>query len=484
MNARYLRYILLPLAMFAAGVAAYSPAQLGAQENVSTDSYFGIVDGHWRPQAADELGVSWNRITFDWARIQPDGPGDFNTEAVRPEWLHYDAQHQRQVVGLIINTPAWASASGTPTAVPDGLYLPVDSPENHWAVFLRQLVETYAPQGIHHWIIWNWPDTPQTFEGSIEDYYRLVKIAHSVIKPLDEEAEIFLGGLVWWYDIATERERWLARFLAIALADPTATDNNNYFDGVTLSILIRPTPFGGLNSTTDSVGDITRTIRQQLNDAGLADKHIWITELNASPTLDLMGGLPNATSGISLEQQADFVVQGMATALAAGAERVAVFRLFDADFSPGETPPYGLLRHDNTRRPAFDGYASVIQTFSGTISATAGRSTNSRLVVLNQADRTVFVMWSAGTQPVDYWVEARFDDTFTLTDPLGNTLPEPRFSVGPGDATVLVIETPPAIPDRSGAVLVSGSPRIFILNTTEDRDVWASLGDATGVQVH
>jgi hypothetical protein len=39
--------------------------------------------------------------------------------------------------------------------------------------------------------------------------------------------------------------------------------------------------------------------------------------------------------------------------------------------------------------------------------------------------------------------------------------------------------------DRSGAVLVSGAPRILILENTEDRDVWAWLGgDTQAVQLH
>lgn len=453
---------------------------------------FGIVEGYWRPDAMHDLGVSWERITFDWSRFQPDGPGDFNHEAVRGEWLRHDFDNHREVVGMIINTPVWASASGLPTAVPDGLYRPPDSPENYWAIFLRQLGEIYAPLGIHRWIIWNKPDIrsgdpgqSHTFDGNAEDYYRLVKVAHNALRSVDDKAEVFLGGLVWWNDIGMARDSFLTQFLSYATSDPTAAENNAYFDGVSLNILITPTPINGLNSTTDSAGDMISSVRQQLEQAGLSDKRIWVTELNASPTLDAVGGLPDAAVGITIEQQADFIVQSTALVLGAGAERVAVYKLFDSNFVVDQSVPFGLVRYDNSRRPAFDAYRYAIETFSPTLHATAGRSPNARLVVLEQPSRTVFIMWSASTQAINFWIEARFSDALTLTDALGHVLPPPRVGVGPGNVNVFVVETPPATVDSSGAVLISGSPRILILETTETRSVWGALsGDVTGVELH
>ncbi|NDJ86972.1 MAG: hypothetical protein GYB66_13920, partial [Chloroflexi bacterium] len=257
-----------------------------------------------------------------------------------------------------------------------------------------------------------------------------------------------------------------------------------YFDGVTLNILIQPEPINGFNSTTYAAGDIPAAARQLLDEAGLSDKHIWITELNAVPTLDPVGGMSEATVQISLEQQVDFIVQGTSLGLAAGAERIAIYKLFDSNFNPATTPPYGLVRSDNSRRPAFDAYAHVVALFADSLTATAGRSTNARLIVLRQPSQTIFVMWSAGTESVDFWIEASFEDTVQLTDAAGNPLPEPRYGVGPSETTVHVIATPIAEVDRSGNVLIGGSPRILILDTTAPRRVWASLGDATGVRIH
>lgn len=472
------------LLLFVLGLFICTPNLINAQSNRPVQNPFGIVEGYWRSQATQELGVSWDRLTFDWSRIQPEGPGDFMMDAVRPEWLLYDIENQREIVGLILNTPVWASSSSLPSAVPDGLYLPPDSPENYWAVFLRQLVNTYAPLGVHQWIIWNNPDLPNTFDGEMKDYYRLVKIAYLTIRAADDQAQIWTGGLAWWDDIGAGREPFLTRFLTTALDDPSAPDNDYYFDGIALNITIQPFPFRGLNNNTDTVGDITSTTRRVLDEAGLADKGIWVTELNAVPTLDIIGGLPQAPVDINLQQQADFIVQGSALALAAGAERVAVSKLFDSNYVAGETPPLGLIRYDNSQRPAFDAYRYAINTFSGYESVSAGRTPNGRLVVFDFADRTVFVMWSAATQPISYWIEAGYSDEFTLTDSMGNPQPEPRYGVGPGSRTVLVVETEPATPDLAGTVYVSGPPLVLTLYTNQPRDVWASSGNATGIQIH
>lgn len=471
--------LLIGIAILTALVPSSTLGQLEA-----TTPAFGVVEGYWRPQAADTLGVSWDRITFDWTRFQPNGPGDFVENAVRHEWV----AHNREVVGMIINTPVWASASGSSTAVPDGLYRPFDSPENYWAVFLRQLIQVYEPLGVHDWIIWNNPDIqpgdpgrPHTFDGDVEDYYRLVKVAYDTITSLDENARVLVGGLVWWNDIASDRELFLKRYLDVARNDPSALENNYYFDGICLNALIHPDNV--LNGTTDSVGDITSEMNTMFQEANVGEKAIWITELNASPTGDSVGGMPDTPINITLQQQADLIMQGTAAGLAAGAERIAVYRLYDANFEAGETPPFGLIRFDNSRRPAFDAYAYAIDIFSGSHHINAGRSQNGRLIEFNQSDRFVYVMWSANTQPVDFWIESRFGDDLIVTDSLGTPLGQPRYGVGPDGITVYVVETPPATIDISGRVLISGAPRILIIKTSEPRRIWASLGDTTGVQI-
>ncbi len=453
-----------------------------AQDSEDPIRIFGVVDGYWRPDDAEELGVSWERITFDWSKLQPQGPGSFEPSIVREEWITKSVASGREVVGVIVGTPIWASTNDQTNGVPSGLYEPIDSPNNLWAIFLRELMAQRTTTNIRRWIIWDRPDIrtddpgqPATLAGSAQDYYRLLKIAHQTIKSVNSKASIYVGGLVWWNDIAAGRELFLQQFLNIVADDPASTDNNDFFDGVTLTIAIPPAPLPGINITSDSAGDITNSVRTILNQAGFADKTIWITELNAVPTADPDGGLPDAPLKITLEQQADFMIQGTALALGAGASRIAIYKLFDSNFTAGTTPPYGLLRPDNSRRPAFDSYAFAIELFNTTLTATASRSQNGRLVVLQQEGRTLYIVWSAHTQAVNFWVEAKFRDDPTVLDTFGNAQSTPRIGVGPDGVNVHVIETTPAVPDANGTVIIGGSPRILILEG-EPRRVWAAIG--------
>lgn len=471
------------------------PAFLGLPESSAQTeepvypTFFGVVDGYWRPEAAAELGVSWERITFDWAQIQPNGPSNFDLSSVREEWLLRARDSNREVVGMIINTPLWASTNSAHTGTPVGLYRPFDSPENQWAVFLRQVVTWGSPFGISRWIIWNTPDIQPgdaglspSFEGSVDDFYRLVSVAYRAIKAVDADADVLIGGLVWWNDIYAGRELFLRRFLQAAQNDPGAAESGYFFDGVTLNITLSPQLPLGLGITSDAAGDIVTTVRLILEEVGLADKQIWINELNASPTLDPIGGLPNAPINFTPAQQADFIVQGVALAMAAAADRVAVYKLFDANFENGTTLPLGLLRFDNSRRPAFDAYAFAIATFAPSLKAIAGRSQNARLVILEQADRTVYVMWSADRQAVDFWVERQFGDTPLVYDVYGNALPEPRQSIGTENRDVFVVETAASSAAETDVVRVSGSPVILIMQGAP-RAVWAAI-EANAVRLY
>ncbi|MCZ7543971.1 MAG: hypothetical protein M5R40_10730 [Anaerolineae bacterium] len=191
------------------------------------DPRFGAVEAFWMPDLAYEANLGWERMLFDWSQLQPDGPDSWNGFYIRHEWLQNAQDAQREVVGLIKSAPAWAT-EGTPgIGVPRGLYLPPDDPDNLWAAFVRRTVATYGPLGVRRWIIWNEPDITLEsygveFEGSVEDYYRLVKVAWFAIHDVDPEAKVHLAGLTYWHDVNNNRPLYLGRFLDVALADPEA----------------------------------------------------------------------------------------------------------------------------------------------------------------------------------------------------------------------------------------------------------------------
>jgi hypothetical protein len=83
-------------------------------------------------------------------------------------------------------------------------------------------------------------------------------------------------------------------------------------------------------------------------------KPIWLMETNAPPINDPTWPVPNWTLSVTLDEQAAFMPQVLASALAAGAERIAIYKLKDtADDRAANPEPFGLIRADGSRRPAY-----------------------------------------------------------------------------------------------------------------------------------
>ena len=114
-------------------------AESGMHQGV--DPRFGVIEAFWQPEEAAALPVGWDRILFYWNEIQPTGPDDWNTLHVLEEWLVEAEAQDRMVMGLLKNTPAWATDGAPFSGVPRGLYLPVDDPDNLWAGYVRKVVE-------------------------------------------------------------------------------------------------------------------------------------------------------------------------------------------------------------------------------------------------------------------------------------------------------------------------------------------------------
>src|SRR6185295_6502314 len=82
------------------------------------DPRFGVVDSFVNTTEANAAGVGWTRVFFRWDVIQPAGPSDWKPANVPDTLLDAEIAAGRDVVAVLIGTPAWATASGTSTAVP------------------------------------------------------------------------------------------------------------------------------------------------------------------------------------------------------------------------------------------------------------------------------------------------------------------------------------------------------------------------------
>lgn len=416
---------------------------------------FGVVEAGARPGEAAQLGASWERLSFHWNLFQPSGPQDFNPEAISAAALENARAAGRQVVGLIHTTPPWASASGSPAGVPTGLDLPHDDPNNYFASFVHRLVSHYSQQGIHHWIIWNEPDIRPgegsvEFEGEVEDYFRLLRSGYLAARAADPSAHIQIAGLTWWYDSERGREPYLLRLLQVISADPQARQHGWYFDGASMHIYF----------TTSTVWSLSNAYQSILGQFGLRGKQLWLSEFNASPRRDPAAAIA-APFNVSLDQQADFIVQAGALALAAGVDRVGVYKLYDNNFVPGQTEPWGLVRADGSLRPAFHAYQQVMATFGGAGDVRRYSSGDATLVTARFADRTAHVVWNDTFEAGQFLVYADAGQEITLTDAAGNAWTQQ--AVAEGGATAVMIDAPPAERVEVDWVVVAGPVRLFTL---------------------
>ncbi len=365
------------------------------------DPRFGAVEAYDAPDQATLAGVGWERILFWWHQLQPNGSEDWNDQYFPDEVLDRERAQGREVVGLLKNTPYWATDGEPLRGVPRGLYLPHDDPNNLWASFVRRVVSHYAGR-IDHWIIWNEPDVwdgehvGNAWAGSLEDYYQLLKVAYLAAKEANPNCVIHLTGLTYWWDWVYGRRQYFERLLEVAVQDPTAPQHNHYFDVVTLHIYFKP----------HTIYDIASVFRQAMQEHGL-DKPIWINETNAAPSHDPSRPVHNPRFVISLDEQASYIIQAWALGLAAGVERIAIYKMIDKPGDVHSNPePYGLVRGDGSLRPAFHAYQVVTTYFAGYRKASLVRRGDVDQVTIDRGERTTTVLWNRSSVTTTIAVQA------------------------------------------------------------------------------
>jgi hypothetical protein len=373
--------------------ATHTPAPTAAAG--IPDYRFGVVDAYASPGAARELGAGWERITFRWDRIQPNGPDDRSISPLSDDALDLELAYGREVVGVLGSTPDWATDQSAGVGVPQGLYLPIDDPNNLWARFVRYVVTSYSGR-IDHWTIWNEPNIASnqsvTWGGSTDDFIRLLGVAYTVSKEANGNAVVHLPGIT-----ASPGERWFEDLLDALLAHPEAASNGYYFDVATLHSYLRP----------EAAYEATTAWQAAMSDRGLS-RPIWIAEMNAPPSEDPSWPVPDPQCRVTLQEQADYLIQTMTLAIAAGAQRMAVYAMVDpSSDGTNSAQPHGLVRTDGSRRPAFAAFQTAAAHLSGFRGGIWERRDSIALVTVDRDWRTTTVVWSRTSESQQAIIPAR-----------------------------------------------------------------------------
>lgn len=442
--------LLLPL------IISLSDLPTHAQEP-TPDPRFGLVQTYDDFDAAAELGTGYTRIKLYWDIIQPDGPDDWQPSNVPDPLVETDLAAGREVVGLIVRTPAWARDPHHPGNDPHNPQAKDVPDMGAWGRFVRRLVEQYQGR-IHHWIIWNEPDVwdanhpGSTWNGTEQDYVELLKTAYLNIKAVDPTMQVYLAGLTYWWDDEYDKEQYLARLLRTITNAPEAAAHDYYFDGVVYHLYYKP----------QQIFDILTGVRDTLDSHGLTDKTIWLNETNAPPSSDpLEPPHREPRFKASLEEQSAFIIQAHAMAFAAGAERVQVYKLFNSTDHPEDVQPFGLLRGDQSRRPAFAAYQVVTTYLAGFKNVNLFRQGDVHAAVFEHQDKTVTVLWNVAPTPRHLTLNAIVDQAL-LVDEIGQTRP---ITAQRG---LYTLELLPATCSH-GDCFIGGPPRLIVESGSPDQ---------------
>jgi hypothetical protein len=467
--------LILLLASSAAGEGLTLQATPESQElEASTlDPRFGVIESYESPPDADDLKVGWTRIIFQWARVQDEGPDSW-TPKVSDEQIAADLDAGREVVGLLIGIPDWARDEDR---LPQGLWLAHDDPGNLWANYVREVVSRYQGR-ISHWIIWNEPDISETeiahtWDGSVADFAQLLRVAYLATKEENPESVIHLSAFTYWADVFGETEQYMARLLDEIMTDPQAADHNYYFDIATAHLYFQPA----------QVYDLLTFFTDILQERGL-DHPIWLVETNAPPRDDPDWPVPDWFLSVTLGEQAAFIPQALSSAIAAGAERIAVYKLRDNEEDRFANPePFGLLRLDGFPRPAYDTYRLAIEQLSGSTNAERERWDSVGQIRVDQPGKSTTVLFSRLPSDQLAQIEATAD-TALLVDMWGETqtvLPDDGYyevslpaascsqTIGDycmiGGLTYYLVQIEPVPPTPTSTAAPSSTPTTVAIDT-------------------
>lgn len=425
----------------------------GAQTTRDGERPWGIVEGMWYPDLTCELGVGWERIIFDWSQHQPEGPDDWYTLNVDDRWLKAANLCGREIVAIVKNTPDWATDGLPGPGVPTGLDLSIDDPQNYWANFMRKTADYYRSRGVHRFIILNEPDISREtygfeFEGELEDYFQMLKVAYLSVKSVNPDAVIHLGGTTYWHDANTGRRLYMDRLLERIRQDPDSEKYNEYFDVFSLHIYFR----------TETIPEIVGLMRGLLETYDMGDKAIWINEMNAAPTDDPNWPVERPQYPLDLEQQAAFLVQAAALSLASGVERAAVYKLVDQALPEGGESFGILIPNSATPRPAFYAWRTVNQYFVNVAQAEYVQTERVDQVTLTHHDgRRTMIAWARTDQAAALEIVAGDSVKAYRIDLYGNlTLLRPQNGV-------YALTLSPARCDSDDGCFIGGMPVIIAL---------------------
>ncbi len=447
-----------PAAIAAASVSALPPV-------ATADPRFGIVQSFEASGLGLNAGAKWERAPFFWNKAQPTSASDWLPDQfmMSSSALANELAANMQVVGQIGNPPSWAVKDGS---TPKNLELPWNDPNNYWGQFVYKLAQTYAGK-IDTWVIWNEPDFPRghplsTWAGTELDYYRLLKDASQAIKAANPNGKVVFAGTTYWVDVNAGKTLFFQRVLEAGrkLDGQAAVDAGYSFDAVDIHIYSSPL----------DLYRIPQAYKQVMANFGIS-KPVWISETNVVPYDDPGNEAQPGSFRSSLSEQANFVIRAFAMALAAGVERISLYKLVDGEVG-ADRMPWGMVRNDGSLRPEYVAYQVAVSHFANPGTITYINSGGVDVVSFDRGDSKTWMLVNTAPTPTTATVPW-LAPTAQITTKLGQTTTQnfpgltngaaPQLQVSLAGATNGIIGGDPVIVDQKnvGGSFDIGPEQVF-----------------------
>lgn len=307
-------------------------------------------------------GVGTVRDRFSWSQVQKqEGQANWG------RYLQVDRELNTSgldVVQVFHDAPVWSRLSGTEKAPADRT-----PPADSGAYALGQAFARGLGAHVRFVEFWN-EQNSAFFAGYPHEYAQGLKAFHAGVKSIDPGIAVLIGA---------------------AAGKPGPFFDALYRNEITDAFDIRNQHFYG---KTDDVSALVEAQKPLLQQAGVAGKAAWLTEIGYSLRRDADGRLEQAE-----REQASYLVKAYAEGLAAGYERVFFFllkELIEDDFHT-----WGLLRDDLSPRPAYASLATLTRHIRNAPLVAVLRSPSARVFYFRRADGQFnAIAWGAGASAV------------------------------------------------------------------------------------
>lgn len=189
----------------------------GAAPRVLTGPSVPVPASYFGMHIQNPSDETWPQVPFsEWRLWDARGTVWYNLEPQKGKWNfaqldRYVAMAESRGVHVLLTlgqTPRWATPrpSDPPAWRPGAAAPPIN--EEDWREYALAVATRYRGR-IHEYEIWNEPNLPTYYSGSIEQLVQLSRDAYEIIHHVDPSAIVVSPSVTGWYGV-----RWLDKYLS------------------------------------------------------------------------------------------------------------------------------------------------------------------------------------------------------------------------------------------------------------------------------